>query len=95
MTHLTNKETVAYLRVSTQDQDLEKNKMDILLFSNEKNLGQVKFVEDKASGTISWQKRALASVIESLSEGDNLIVSEFSRLGRSMLEGRIRNLWVF
>ncbi|WP_208123125.1 recombinase family protein [Cysteiniphilum halobium] len=86
MTGLTNKQTIAYLRVSTQDQDLEKNKMDILLFATEKNLGQVKFIEDKASGTISWQKRALASVIESLSEGDNLIVSEFSRLGRSMLE---------
>ena len=80
------KQTIAYLRVSTQDQDLEKNKMDILLFANEKNLGQVKFTEDRASGTISWQKRALASVIDSLNTGDNLIFSEFSRLGRSMLE---------
>ena len=56
MISLTNKQTVAYLRVSTQDQDLEKNKMDILLFANEKNLGQVKFIEDKAS---AWFKSSI------------------------------------
>lgn len=78
--------TVAYLRVSTLEQDLDKNKSDILFFANEKNFGKVEFVEDKASGTVHWKKRELGTIIESLSTGDNLIVSEFSRLGRSMLE---------
>lgn len=78
--------TVAYLRVSTLEQDLDKNKSDILFFANEKNFGKVEFVEDKASGTVHWKKRELGSIIESLLPGDNLIVSEFSRLGRSMLE---------
>ena len=35
---------------------------------------------------ISWKKRKIAEVIDSMSAGDNLIVSELSRLGRSMLE---------
>jgi DNA invertase Pin-like site-specific DNA recombinase len=78
--------TIAYLRVSTTDQDIEKNKADILNLANDKNLGQVKFVEEKVSGTISWKKRKVAQVIEELGKGDNLVVSELSRIGRSMLE---------
>lgn len=35
---------------------------------------------------VSWKKRQIAQVLEALQEGDNLIVSELSRLGRSMLE---------
>ena len=81
-----NKKTIAYLRVSTVDQDLGKNKSDALFFANENNLGKVHFVEEKISGAIHWKKRELGSIIESMSEGDHLIVSEFSRLGRSMLE---------
>jgi len=37
--------TVAYLRVSTLDQDIEKNKADILHFANDHDLGKVHFVE--------------------------------------------------
>ncbi|MBL7815690.1 MAG: recombinase family protein [Saprospiraceae bacterium] len=78
--------TVAYLRVSTADQDLEKNKSDILRFANDRDLGKVEFIEEKVSGTVSWKKRKIAQVIEELTEGDNIIVSELSRIGRSMLE---------
>lgn len=81
-----NIRTVAYLRVSTLEQDLDKNKSDILFFANENNLGKVHFIEEKISGAINWKKRELGSIIDSLSTGENLIVSEFSRLGRSMLE---------
>jgi len=79
-------QTIAYLRVSTTDQDLEKNKADILHLANEKGLGQVKWVEETISGRVSWRKRAIANVLDELQTGDNLLVSELSRLGRSMLE---------
>lgn len=78
--------TIAYLRVSTNEQDLEKNKADILHLANSKKLGHVEWVEEKASGRISWKKREIGCVIEELDAGDNLIVSELSRLGRSMLQ---------
>ena len=78
--------TVAYLRVSTINQDLEKNKTEILFFANEKGLGQVNWVQEKASGKINWRKRKIARILDDLQPGDNLIVSELSRLGRSMLE---------
>lgn len=78
--------TIAYLRVSTIDQDLEKNKADILLLANKKELGQVHFVEETISGRVSWKKRKIAVIIDELEKGDNLLVSELSRIGRSMLE---------
>lgn len=78
--------TVAYLRVSTDEQDLKKNKADILHLANEKNLGRVQWVEETVSGQVSWKKRKIAQVLESLQADDNLLVSELSRLGRSMLE---------
>lgn len=85
---LTKKQTttIGYLRVSTAEQDLDKNKSDILLLANEKHLDQVQFIEEKSSGKISWRKRQIATVIEDLNNGDSLVVSELSRLGRSMLE---------
>lgn len=78
--------TIAYMRVSTNRQDPENMKSGILLLANEKQLGQVEFVEDVVSGKTSWKARKIALIIDTLKEGDNLIVSEISRLGRSMLE---------
>src|SRR5260370_30939410 len=78
--------TTAYFRVSTIDQDLEKNKAAILALANAKVLGPVQFVEEKVSGKISWKKRKIAEILEISQKGDNIIVSELSRLGRSMLE---------
>lgn len=43
---------IGYLRVSTLDQDLEKNKADILKLANEKQIGKIQFVEEKISGRI-------------------------------------------
>jgi len=80
------KRTVAYLRVSTIDQDLEKFKSDILRLANGRDLGKVEFVEEKVSGRKSWKERKIKNVIDELGEGDRLIVPELSRLGRSMLE---------
>lgn len=78
--------TIGYLRVSTAEQDLLKNKADILLLANEKDLGQVHFIEEKISGKVSWHKRKISKIIDDLESGDSLVVSELSRLGRSMLE---------
>lgn len=77
---------IAYLRVSTIDQDLEKNKAEILHLANDKKLGHVEFVEEKVSGKVHWRKRKIGPVVAELSKGDTILLSEFSRLGRSMLE---------
>ena len=41
--------TIAYLRVSTIDQDTEKNKNEILRLANDKDFGKVVFIEEKAT----------------------------------------------
>jgi DNA invertase Pin-like site-specific DNA recombinase len=41
--------TTAYLRISTIDQDIEKNKADILKLTHEKQLGSVHFIEENPS----------------------------------------------
>lgn len=77
---------IGYLRVSTAEQDLEKNKADIALLANEKNLGRVEWIEEKISGVKDWKKRKLGEVFATLKKGDAVIVSELSRLGRSTLQ---------
>ena len=78
--------TYSYLRMSTSGQDLEKNKAEILKFANTEKLGNVEFVSEICSGTVSWKDRKLKGLFDSMVEGENLIVSEMSRLGRSMLD---------
>ncbi len=79
-------QTFAYLRVSTAEQDVEKNKADILKLANEQHLGHVQFIEEKVTSRVSWRKRRIATIFEQAEAGDTIIVSELSRLGRSMLE---------
>ena len=78
--------TIGYIRVSTLDQNPKKNRADILLFANDNNIGKVEFIEEQVSGKVSWRKRKIADILEILKQDDNLIVSELSRLGRTMLE---------
>jgi len=85
-TPLTQHKTIGYLRVSTSEQELEKNKADILRLANQEDLGRVQFVEEKVSGKVAWRQRLIAELLDSLQTKDNVIVSELSRLGRSMLE---------
>ncbi len=58
------KKTVAYLRVSTADQNTEKNKSEILLFTNNRKFGNVEFVEETVSGKKSWKERKLKGLVD-------------------------------
>lgn len=80
------KRTVAYLRVSTDGQDVKKNRADVLEFANSSDLGKVEFYEEKVTGKLPWRERKIGTIVQELQAGDNLIVPELSRLGRSMLD---------
>lgn len=56
---MTPHKTIAYLRVSSDKQYLQKNKADILALANEKDLGKVHWVEETISGKVSWKKDVL------------------------------------
>ncbi len=78
--------TKGFIRVSTIDQDTEKNKLDILQFANDKKLGHVDFIEEHVSGTKDYKKRKLGALIDSMQSGDVLIVPELSRIARSITQ---------
>jgi len=80
--------TWAYLRVSTDEQDVINQRAEIFTLANAQGAaGKVEIVEDPAvSGRVSWRDRKIAGILDQMKEGDTLIVAELSRLGRSMYE---------
>ena len=76
--------TVAYLRVSTNEQDLSNQKLAILEFAQKEGFNIDEFVETTISTRRKKQQTQLDDAVQSLKKGDRLIVSEMSRLGRSL-----------
>lgn len=79
-------QVVAYVRVSTDRQDVENQRLEILKLANDKQLGSVRFVDETVSGRKSWRDRSIAGVLDEMGAGGTIVVSELSRMGRSMLE---------
>ena len=69
----------SYIRVSTEEQNLENQKKAI---SEQFNIDE--WIEEKKSGTVDYQKRSLGELIKKLKSGDTLVITELSRLGRSI-----------
>ncbi|EAW36286.1 recombinase family protein [Lyngbya sp. PCC 8106] len=79
--------TYAYLRVSTDHQDLNNQRHGIFEYANIRNLGSLKFVEDATSGRIKWQSRAVGQLLtQTAKAGDVVIFAEISRMARSTLQ---------
>src|SRR3984893_18121651 len=76
--------TTAYLRVSTGTQDLENQKLAILEYASRKKFPINEFVEVQISSRKKPHQRGIDGMLERLAPGDRLIVSELSRLGRSL-----------
>ena len=76
----------AYIRVSTEKQDYENQKHGLLEYINKKKLGHCEFVEETVSSRKKFKDRDLSRVIDEMKEGDILVTSELSRIGRSILE---------
>lgn len=78
--------TIAYLRASTDKQDIQNQKYEILEYTNRHGLR----VDDWVAITISSRKttklRRIDELLEKLANADILIVTELSRLGRSTAE---------
>ncbi len=68
-----------YIRVSTVEQNLENQKKAIA-----ERFTVDEWVDEKRSGTIDYSKRSLGGLIDKMCEGDVLVVTELSRLGRSL-----------
>jgi len=76
--------TIAYLRVSTDKQDIDKQRLSILDYAQKNNIKINKYIEIEASSRRSTKERQIDELLDILSPKDTLIVSELSRLGRSL-----------
>ena len=76
--------TVAYLRVSTAQQDLRSQRLAILEYARKHGFRIDDFIEATASGQASEKRRRLDELMNVFQRGDRLVVSELSRLGRSL-----------
>jgi DNA invertase Pin-like site-specific DNA recombinase len=78
--------TIAYVRVSTDTQDVNHQRLAILEFARTERLEVDEFVELQASSRRSLSVRRIDALLGRLEPCDTLIVSELSRLGRSVGE---------
>lgn len=77
--------TYGYIRVSTNGQTSENQKIQIRSYCREKRLHHIKWIDETVSGTRVPTKRKLGQVLETVQSGDVVIVTELSRLGRSLI----------
>lgn len=75
---------VAYIRVSTSKQDEDAQRLEILEYANREGLRIEKWVSMEISSRRSMDERGITALLADLQQGDMLVVSELSRLGRSM-----------
>ena len=77
---------VAYIRTSTDKQDLNNQKLEILEYARQKNLSVDEFIEIAVSSRKTSKQRRIDELLEKLADSDRLMVTELSRLGRSTSE---------
>jgi DNA invertase Pin-like site-specific DNA recombinase len=77
---------IAYLRASTDKQDLSHQKLEILEFARRQAMHVDEYVEITVSSRKTSKQRRIDELLQALAETDTLIVTELSRLGRSTAE---------
>jgi len=79
-------QTIAYLRVSTNQQDLKNQRYEVLEYAQKNNFNIHDFVQIEMSSRKDVGERLIDYLFDRLAEGDCVIVSELSRIGRSTVE---------
>lgn len=77
---------IGYIRVSTDKQDLEKQRHLLLDYAQRNQLLVNEFIHAEASSRKDTKDRRIDELLTKLTKGDMLLVAELSRLGRNMLE---------
>ncbi len=75
-----------YIRVSTDKQTTENQHFEIKEFAHRQDIVIDKWIMETISSTKELEKRKLGKLLKKLRDGDVLIASELSRLGRNLLQ---------
>ena len=75
-----------YCRVSTQSQDVEKQKHSLLNYGHENNISFEEIIEVVQSSRKSTKKREIDRLIDMAQKGDVIFITKIDRLGRNTRE---------
>ena len=78
--------TVGYLRVSTNHQDTQNQKFEVLDYCQKNNFKVDEFIEVVSSTRKDQKQRQIDILLNTTEQNDRIIVSELSRIGRSTVE---------
>jgi len=82
----TQQKVFAYLRVSTDKQDIDNQRLEILTYANKHNMKVDEFIEVEMSSRKDLLKRRISELLDKVGDGDVVIIAELSRIGRSIVE---------
>lgn len=77
---------VAYLRISTEKQHLRNQQEEILRFASLRDMTIDRWLTEIVSGRKNGHERKLGALLRRMKRGDTLIVTELSRLSRTLTE---------
>jgi len=81
-----SKKTIAYIRASTDKQEVNNQRLEILEYARKRNLKVDDFIEVTMSSKRTTKQRRIDEMMERLDGSGILIATELSRLGRSTAE---------
>ena len=74
-----------YIRVSTDGQTTENQKIIIKNYCKFRRLHHIRWISETVSGIKNPEKRKLGQLLRDANSGDIVIITEISRLGRSLM----------
>src|SRR4051812_4008567 len=75
-----------YIRVSTDKQTIENQRFEIQNFVKSQHLQIHEWIEETISATKKLEERKFGQLLGRMQKGDQLIVTELSRLGRNLMQ---------
>lgn len=72
-----------YMRVSTDKQDIESQKLGMLEYANRHGFAPMELVAEKVGREKKWKTRSLGALLERAGQGDVICTPEFTRLAAS------------
>jgi DNA invertase Pin-like site-specific DNA recombinase len=79
-------QVIGYTRVSTEEQDLQKQEHLLLKYAQQHEMQIDDFIQVEISSRRNTRERRVDELLTRLHNGDVLLVAELSRLGRNMFE---------
>lgn len=74
-----------YIRVSTEKQNTKNQELAIRNYCRSHHIYNIDFISENISGTKDPSKRKLGILLNTVQQGDLIIITELSRLGRSLM----------